>query len=348
MNRHDHILGCILGTAVGDAIGLPREGLSARRAERMFGAAPLGHRFIFGRGMCSDDTEHTVMVGLALLESKAEPEKFAKAFARRLRWWFARIPAGVGLGTAKACIRLWLGVRPDRSGVRSAGNGPAMRSAILGVVAHDERHVQQLVQASTAVTHSDPRAHEGAFVIANLAKWIVTDESGRAGLDSVLIAGVDDAQLRDNLVMALETAREGVLPRDFAQRLGQSKGVSGFVNHTVPAAVYCWLAHRGSLRDAVETAVCLGGDSDTVAAITGALAGTELGAQAIPDEWLSNLREWPCSVEWMSRLAEALAQQQAGGSPAGPPYSAILALIRNVMFTAVVLSHGFRRLLPPY
>lgn len=298
--------------------------------------------------MCSDDTEHTLMVGLALLESMAEPEMFAKAFARRLRWWFARIPAGVGFGTAKACIRLWAGVRPDRSGVRSAGNGPAMRSAILGVVANDERHVQQLVHASTAVTHSDPRAHEGAFVIANLANWIVTDAPRRIELDSALVTGVDDAQLRDNLVVALEAAREGVLPCDFVEQFGQPKGVSGFVNHTVPAAVYCWLAHRDSLRDAVETAVCLGGDSDTVAAITGALAGTELGSQAIPDEWLSNLCEWPCSVEWMTRLAEALAQQQAGGSPVIPQYSGVLALMRNVMFTAVVLSHGFRRLLPPY
>ncbi len=58
----DAIQGCILGTAVGDAVGLPREGLSARRAARLFGSAPLGHRLLLGRGMISDDTEHTCMI----------------------------------------------------------------------------------------------------------------------------------------------------------------------------------------------------------------------------------------------------------------------------------------------
>lgn len=348
MNRQDHILGCILGTAVGDAIGLPREGLSARRAERMFGAPPLDHHFMFGHGMCSDDTEHTIMLGLALLDSNGEPKQFAKAFARRLRWWFARVPAGIGLGTAKACIRLWLGARPDRSGVNSAGNGPAMRSAILGIVANSEQKAQQLVQASTAVTHTDPRAHEGAIVVANLSRWICVEERERAPLDDVLTEGVQDGQLRDNLLLAMQAAQEGVTPQEFAKQLGQPKGISGFVNHTVPAAVYCWLAYRGSFREAVETAVCLGGDSDTVAAITGALAGIELGADTIPEKWLVNLKEWPCSVSWMTQLADALAKQQVGGAPVIPKYSGILALIRNVMFTAVVLSHGFRRLLPPY
>lgn len=348
MDRQSHILGCILGTAVGDAIGLPREGLSARRAERMFGASPLSHRFLLGRGMCSDDTEHTVMLGLALLASEGEPQRFAVEFARRLRWWFARIPAGIGLGTAQACLRLWLGVRPDRSGVKSAGNGSAMRSAILGLIARDEQHVKQLVQASTAVTHTDPRAHEGAIVVANLSRWVCVEERERAPLDDVLTEGVQDGQLRNNLLLAMQAAQEGVTPQEFAKQLGQPKGISGFVNHTVPAAVYCWLAHRGSFRDAVEAAVGLGGDSDTVAAITGALTGTELGAFAIPEDWLDNLREWPCSVQWMTRLAEALAQQQAGGSPASPRYSGALALSRNVLFTSVVLLHGFRRLLPPY
>ena len=203
MDRQDHILGCILGTTVGDAIGLPREGLSARRAERMFGASPLRHRFMFGRGMCSDDTEHTVMVGLALLASDGDPEQFAVEFARRLRWWFARIPAGIGLGTAKACIRLWLGISPDRSGVNSAGNGPAMRSALLGVIANSEENLWQLVQASTALTHKDPRAHQGAIVVANIARWVSTDESERMAIDSVLVDGVEDAQLRENLLIAM-------------------------------------------------------------------------------------------------------------------------------------------------
>ena len=62
MNLKQALVGTILGTAVGDAIGLPREGLSPARARRLFGDPPLRHRFLLGRGMISDDTEHTCMV----------------------------------------------------------------------------------------------------------------------------------------------------------------------------------------------------------------------------------------------------------------------------------------------
>ena len=54
--------GVLLGTMAGDALGLPREGLSARRTRRLFGGAPLRHRLLLGRGLCSDDTEHACMV----------------------------------------------------------------------------------------------------------------------------------------------------------------------------------------------------------------------------------------------------------------------------------------------
>src|SRR5687768_9956005 len=111
--------GAILGTAVGDAIGLPREGLSARRAQRIFGGAPLQHRFILGRGMVSDDTEHTCMVAQALLASNGNPSGFARSLAWRLRFWLLGLPAGVGKATAIAIAKLWIGFSPFRSGVWS-------------------------------------------------------------------------------------------------------------------------------------------------------------------------------------------------------------------------------------
>src|SRR4029077_13818183 len=71
--RERAIVGSILGTAVGDAIGLPYEGLSPRRARRAFGP-PDRHRFLLGRGMVSDDTEHTCMVAQALMSSRNDAE----------------------------------------------------------------------------------------------------------------------------------------------------------------------------------------------------------------------------------------------------------------------------------
>src|SRR5205814_2160234 len=89
--------GGVLGTAVGDAIGLPREGLSRRRALRLFGDSPLRHRLVFGRGLISDDTEHACMTAQALLASQGEPKRFARSLAWRLRGWFLTLPGGVGL-----------------------------------------------------------------------------------------------------------------------------------------------------------------------------------------------------------------------------------------------------------
>src|SRR5687768_15703274 len=86
-----------------------------------------------------------------------------------------------------------------------------------------------------------------------------------------------------------------------------SRRTSGSINHTVPIAIYAWLRHADSFRDAVEATIALGGDSDTTGAIVGGLMGATLGASAIPPEWLAGLAEWPRSVHWMRSLAERLA-----------------------------------------
>src|SRR5436190_19251528 len=80
--------GVLIGTAVGDSLGLPMEGLSARRQRKLF-APPLRQRLIGPFGMISDDTEHTVMVAQSLLECPDDPARFQRALARKLRWWFA-------------------------------------------------------------------------------------------------------------------------------------------------------------------------------------------------------------------------------------------------------------------
>ncbi len=163
------LTGALLGTAVGDALGLPFEGMSRRRVRATLGEGPLSHRFYFGRGMVSDDTEHACMVARALIESD-EPTGFAGAFAWQLRWWLLGLPAGIGFGTLRGILKLWLGFRPEHSGVRSAGNGPAMRAPLLGVYAADDAGKRcLLVHASTRTTHVDPRAEDGAMAVAHAA-----------------------------------------------------------------------------------------------------------------------------------------------------------------------------------
>ncbi len=345
------LIGCLLGTAIGDALGLPREGLSRERAQRLFGPAPLRHRFLFGRGMISDDTEHTCCVAQALLRSGGEPDRFARALARELRGWLAGLPAGVGLATLKAVLKLWLGWPPERSGVSSAGNGPAMRAALLGAAVDDLATLVALVRASTRLTHLDPRAEQGARLIALAAR-----QGARYGpvqdapaFLATLMPHALDAGLQQHLTVLGEYLARGATAAEFADALGLAHGVSGFINHTVPVTLYCWLRYPTDFRQAVEEVILLGGDADTTGAIVGGLMGATLGAPAIPEEWLNNLMEWPRSPAWMRRLGERLARPNADGEAARPlPLSRWGLLPRNMLFAAIVLCHGFRRMLPPY
>src|SRR5579872_6972076 len=103
MSKHSRvgaIAGAVLGCAVGDALGLPYEALSKRRGARLLGP-PDRHRLLCGRGMVSDDTEHTCMVAQALCEAPRDPGRFARALARLLRRWLVGVPAGIGLATLR-------------------------------------------------------------------------------------------------------------------------------------------------------------------------------------------------------------------------------------------------------
>ena len=176
---NDRLAGVLLGTAVGDALGLPAEGLSPSRRRRMM-PGPWRHRFLLGRGMISDDTEHALFVAQSLLKHPDNAVAFQRGLAWHLRWWFAGLPAGIGLATARACIKLWLGVPPTRSGVFSAGNGPAMRSALIGAYfQNDPRAIDEFVLASTQLTHTDPRAATAALAVAHLAAWAVQHDASQ-------------------------------------------------------------------------------------------------------------------------------------------------------------------------
>lgn len=352
----DHLSGVILGAAVGDAIGLPREGLSRRRAARLYGVSPLAHRLFLGWGMVSDDTEHTCIVAQALLSSGGAPAAFARSLAWGLRWWFVALPAGVGMATAKACLKLWLGFGPGRSGVWSAGNGPAMRAAILGVYAWDDLDLlRQLVRASSRLTHTDPAAEHGALAVALAAAHAVrakqaghaVDAGGYLMLLRESLAGADVLQKIEDLVRRL---KQGSSLDEYLTATGLERGVSGYVNHTVPASLFCWLAHPSDFRQAVEGIVMAGGDTDSTGAIVGALTALSAGRQSIPAEWMSRIIEWPRTVRWMERLGATLAKARESRSPGNRPLPLFWPAIplRNALFLVIVLAHGFRRLLPPY
>lgn len=350
--KSDAIIGCLLGTAVGDAVGLPCEGLTKRRQQKLYPNI-TGPNLWWGRGMVSDDTEHTCMVAQALIMSAGQVDVFEQSLARQLKMWLLGLPAGTGKATLQAVLKLWLGFGVKRSGVFSAGNGPAMRSAIIGVCyGHDVALMTALVRASTRLTHTDPKAEWGAIAVAIAAYVASTQErvTPREYYEILIkVVGQEANELLALIQQAVTIVATGRSTEEFAAEIGLVNGVSGYINHTVPAALYAWLRHGDDYRAAVLDIIRCGGDTDSTAAIVGGIIGASGGKACIPVEWLQNLAEWPRTINWMEALGHRLAQVCERGTPQPAlPLSFPGLWLRNALFLLVVLLHGLRRFLPPY
>lgn len=329
----DQLRGVIIGTAVGDALGLPWEGMSAD-AIRARAGDRLDYVLLGGRGLVSDDTEQTWLIAAAVLAARGDVDAFQSTLARYLRWWFLALPPGIGLGTARSLIRSLAGVPAGRSGVMSAGNGAAMRAAVLGVALAREQ-VSSWVRASTVITHGDPRADAGARVVA-----IAAHLGARHGLDrrewqaEEVLRAAEGEELVRGLRTVIACLRGGESPDRLTSALGVPGFVTGYVNHTVPAAVYCWL-RNSTFEGAVSDAVRMGGDTDTVAAIAGALMGATLGFSQIPSDRVDGLADRPMSRARLLEAADALA----AGCTVAPALPWLGLLARNLALLPVFVAH---------
>ncbi|MFN0127362.1 MAG: ADP-ribosylglycohydrolase family protein [Verrucomicrobiales bacterium] len=340
-DRQSAILGTLLGTAVGDALGLPYEGLSRRRVAAL---GEVRHRLLLGRGLCSDDTEHTLMLAAALRTNPGDVREFQRCFAWKLRWWLLGFPAGVGLGTARAVLRLWLGFPPHKAGVTSAGNGAAMRSAVVGVFwADEETKRREFARAACRLTHTDPRAEESALLVAEAAA-LASNHATTERVLSHLSALILSAEMKSRFEVLEAALASGSSVLDFATRIGCERGVSGFAPNTVAVALFAWLRHRGDLASALRSVIACGGDTDTVAAITGGIGGAEVGEAGIPQDWIESIGDWPRSVTHIRNVATAMSDNSKSMPNVFWPF----VLLRNGVFLALVLLHGSRRLFPPY
>jgi len=344
--------GSLLGTAVGDALGLACEGLSPARQRKLFPKLDR-YGFLLGHGMCSDDTEHAVMLAQALIVSGGDATHLQRDFAWRLKGWLIGLPAGVGLATLRAIIKLCLFVPPRWSGVRSAGNGPAMRAAILGVAYGDDPgRLLALNQVAAGITHRDVRAAEGALAVAlaaHLAASRANPVSPQQWLEEVSAILDANGETLAAIRLAVACVERAEPAQVLLDQIGSRNGVSGFMLHTVPAVVHVWLRHQDDFASGIEEIIRLGGDTDTAAAILGGIIGARVGREGIPAALLERLIDWPRSRTYLARVAARLAHSRALGK-ALPEVRLFLPAIwpRNLLFMAVVLLHGFRRLLPPY
>ena len=334
LDRPRALGGTLLGTALGDALGLACEGLSARTIARRFGKADR-FRLLGRTGFVSDDTELAALTAQALALFPNDPERCAAAFRRSLAGWLLRLPWGVGLATLRAGGKALLGLR--ETGVASAGNGACTRAPIVGAFfASDPAKRRAFGEALARVTHTDPRAVEAALFAAEVAAsasyGVHPEKAVEAGL-----ALVTQPELKTALEKAAALAAGGATLDQAAGELG----VTGYSVHTAALAAFCFARWGADPLLAIQKTIAAGGDTDSIAALVGAWAGALSGEEGLDHDLMDALCGGPFGRAHLRALASALAH----GRPP-PRYAWPLALARNLALYPVILGHGLRRLLP--
>ncbi len=302
MSRTDRAVGAVLGSAAGDALGAPHEFLPPLPATAPLGMTGGGH-FDWAPGEWTDDTSMAIPLLQALAEGRSLLE--AATLDRVVTQWrdWARTATDVGAQTrsvfadmteSSADAAVSASARHLQRTGRAAGNGSLMRTGpvALGSLNGSDEHAFHAAVAQSRLTHAEQDALDGPGL------WTVA-------IRAAIVDGVLD--LRRGLPLTAEPHRWEALIDEAEQREPVEFRSNGWVVHALQAA---WSAiHRtersgGGLADALDRAVRVGDDTDTVAAIAGSLAGAYWGAAALPGEWRAPLHGWPgVTGDELERLA---------------------------------------------
>ena len=305
--HEDQFTGCLIGQCLGDSLGFLVEGFPTEECEK-YVTGPMQSWFNGTMDDCpfgqyTDDSQ----LARDLLESIVTCGRFEPAdYANRIAAIFAenRI-VGRGVATHNAAMRLIDGMSWEESGTPApaAGNGAAMRAAPIGLFFFDDS--QRLVEAAHdqgRITHLDPRCAAGAAAIAGavalalrsrtidiakfvnqLAEWVepLSDEVAEPlrkladwnalpvleAADQISIAGLESGQTND------------------------WERISPFVIPSVLWSLFSFLRSPDDYWTTICTAIRIGGDVDTTAAMAGAISGAHLGIEAIPRHLAERLND---------------------------------------------------------
>jgi len=288
--------GALLGLVVGNQLGVPTEGKDAQAIREAF---PQGVRDLAPPPKGSPFDDDAAMT-LLLADSLAEKGDFdAEDVAQRWVKWMNTDGRGIGFTTQRALRLIEGGTKPFEAGrlamgPRSASNGAVMRCLPVALRYHD--NLDKLVRVSTqqaAITHADERCTWGAAAV-NLATRELL-HGNPYFLEEVLhrLQGTAPRALIE-AIGRVAWEQESDLPLGVA-------GEAGYVVHCVEIAFWC-AVHRRSLEEALIFLAEAGGDTDTNAAVAGALLGARDGEAAIPPRWLDQLG----SARGVAGLAEKL------------------------------------------
>lgn len=297
--------GCLVGLALGDALGAPFEGARAVSRAEVYAAAERRKILRY-----TDDTHMAIGVAESLIACRGfDGSHMADTFVRN----YEREPwRGYGPGPPRVFQRIksgapWNCAAEEIYPGGSFGNGAAMRVAPVGLFyRRDPGKLREVAYLSSQITHAHPLGKEGAALQAFAVALAAV--CGPSGCPEDFLAGLMAFATGGIYREKLETVADllgGADGAEVAARLGN--GIEAF--NSVPAAICCFLRHPGSFEEAVAEAVSLGGDADTIASMTGAISGAWLGIEAVPVKWAEKLENRAYIGKLAVRLWEAALQQ---------------------------------------
>ncbi|MFA5801796.1 MAG: ADP-ribosylglycohydrolase family protein [Thermoleophilia bacterium] len=305
MRENDELLnratGCLLGLAVGDGLGAPVEGSTGMEIRNRFGLLTEmtgSGRLNLRPGETTDDTAQT----MAMAESIASCGGFdADDIAFRFTEWFRMDGRGVGRHTSSVLSLIAGGEDWEKAALEtqarnpdSSGNGSLMRCAPVALSEYkDSARLIRNSRLSSRITHPHPDC-QWSCVFLNLL--IAELLKGNERFDALKLATDRYNEINEASPEILRRSQNA-----FSEKTAGKPSPTAYVLDTLECSIWLWL-HHSSFEETLIAAVNLGGDADTIGAVTGALAGCTYGAVSIPDRWLVHIQ----NAQRLGELAEAL------------------------------------------
>lgn len=288
--------GCILGSAVGDALGAPFEFMSPQTIGKRYGAIREmlgGGAFGWKPGETTDDTDNS----LCIIDSLNENNKYVPAdIARRFLLWYEGRPKDVG-GTTGLSLSLlakghsWRdsGRLAVRLGAR-AGNGSLMRTEPVGLYLRGKpKDIDRVAAQISAITHADPDCIIACQMASHLVAFLATGYPRFESIDLLKEIYPSKTDAGSKLRKALEG--------------GYNRYNFGWVLNTLGVALTSFIDAE-NFEQAITSAINAGWDTDSQATVAGAFAGALWGNEEIPMRWKQKLN--PHSFQELEAKSEKL------------------------------------------
>lgn len=312
LSKLQRTLGCLYGTATGDALGVPSSFLTPERIQEVYGwidtfyEPEKGHIFHDGlkAGEYTDDTEQALALAHSFFRhKKVVPEDIAvelEKWAERVKDKYA---SPFGPSTERALKAIREGCPIGESGKYGNTNGSAMRISPLGIIhGLKDTSIEELardVHQTCLVTHNTKVAiSSGAAIAWGVAVCMRGEKNIEKIVEEVIKASIEGEKygnavpapsiaaridLAVNLALKASDAKEGM------RNIYKYFGGGDLCADSIPQTIGLFVLGKGNPKDTIEYAVNIGGDCDTNASMAGAMAGAMSGVDAIPEDWIQTI-----------------------------------------------------------